>query len=200
MEDVREALPKHKTKKYNRRALAMIDRVILHHVGVKGRVTAEVIARFHIQVKYEDGKPVPDSDWPGIGYHFYIREEGTIYWTQDLEVVAYHAGPKANLTGVGVCLEGDFREGRVPTVKQIAGLRETIAFVKEKVGAWPRLEPHYNYVQTECPGVAYETAKDLLYGQRRYRLVGGWLSQKEAQELDDMLREFVAGLRIEETA
>ena len=45
------------------------NRIILHHSGVSVLQSVEVIHNYHKNT----------NKWAGIGYHFYVRKDGSIY-------------------------------------------------------------------------------------------------------------------------
>ncbi len=75
-------------------------------------VTVKAIAEYHIKPR-----PRAPTGWPGIGYGAVLVRDGTLYLTQPFVLMSYHvAGRNEDSFGVGV--EGDFRDGRKPTLAQ----------------------------------------------------------------------------------
>ena len=103
LEDVRHRLAKHPEKQYKRRPLTSIKQIAIHHSGTR-EGDAFSFARYHVH----------ENDWPGIGYHYVILKDGTIQWTNDLEVISYHV-QNHNPSAVGICLVGDFRKEIINT-------------------------------------------------------------------------------------
>ena len=79
MEELVDKLPKSKTDTYPSRPLSQITHIAIHHSAAPANVTPERIADYHVNN--------PSHLWPGIGYHYYIGPDGTIYHTQDLKLV-----------------------------------------------------------------------------------------------------------------
>lgn len=94
--DIIAELPAHPTRKYRRRALRDIRRIVLHH-SATDTGTPEAFARYHVQ----------SQGWPGIAYHYVIMRDGTAYKTQEASVMSYHAAG-ANKDGLGICMVGNF--------------------------------------------------------------------------------------------
>lgn len=89
--------------------------IIIHHVGVPdGDTSAEAIHSAHLS-----------NGWAGIGYHYVIRQDGTIERGRPLVTVGAHAYMN-NIYTVGVCLSGNF-EDEYPTDAQIDSLVELLA-------------------------------------------------------------------------
>lgn len=156
-------LPTHETKEYEERFLTEIGQIVWHHVGDRtgADVSPENTARFHVNKR----------DWPGIGYHFYIRKNGQIYQTQDLGTVSYHCNGQegrrglCNLLSVGVCLEGSFMAGRVPTAEQLSSARELNAYLLKLLGLSKSAILQHKQVpghKTACPGATVDEWWDKI--------------------------------------
>lgn len=146
--DVRASLPVSRRRKYATRQLASIMRLVVHHSGTDGG-TPESFAAYHT---YALG-------WPGIGYHYVVAQDGTVYKTNALSTVSYHARG-ANLNGVGICLVGDFNR-KVPTQAQLHNLRGLLRVLKLHLPkAELMLHREVPGAQTTCPGRNF--TRDLL--------------------------------------
>ncbi len=137
---------------YDTRPLAAIERIVVHHTaGAHRDHTAESICQYHVQTQ----------GWPGIGYHLVIHWDGRVEHTQSLLVVSYHVG-RLNGSSVGICLTGDFMDGREPTIEQYASLDAAIESVREVVGSDLPVEGHRDVSHltghgwTECPGTWWD--------------------------------------------
>lgn len=134
-------LLRHATKRYTTRKRDEIQYLVFHHSAVPATVPLERIARYHVE----------ERDWPGIGYHFYIDAEGTIYQTNPLETISYHAGP-ANPVGVGICVAGSFMT-EIPTDAQIAAAAHLSAWLLQELNLdRTAIRGHKEFVNTQCPG------------------------------------------------
>lgn len=144
--DVVDSLPKHPTKKYSTRSVSGITTITVHHAVSPCDRTPEAIASYHVS----------SNDWPGIGYHFYIVCDGTIYQTNRLETMSYHCG-YANGYSVGLCIGGNFQEVN-PTDAQLDAARWLVSHLAgERLPGLREVRGHRDmpYAQTACPGNTY---------------------------------------------
>jgi len=134
--DVTTSLEHHPTKRYDERPLSDICYAVIHHSASAPTATPAGIARFHVLTR----------DYPGIGYHYGVARDGTVFQVNRLETVSYHAGKaEANRHGVGVCLIGDFSQSGPPVEQTNAaiGLCQWLGL---------RVCAHKEIVPTGCPG------------------------------------------------
>ena len=89
IQDVIDTLPKHKTEEYETRPLEDIRYLVIHHSAVPAIVGAKSIAAYHVR----------RHEWPGIGYHFVVAENGTVYQTNALETKILPCGQGQSLWG-----------------------------------------------------------------------------------------------------
>lgn len=116
--------------------------IILHHRGGDGDVQS--IHQQHLK-----------NGWAGIGYHFYIRKDGSIYQGRPIEYVGSHC-PNNNSSSIGICLEGHF--GKVlPTGKQIDSMNELIKDLRTKYKQIKRVLNHKDLYATACPVIDLKT-------------------------------------------
>ncbi len=116
--DVRSQLPAHVANRYPVRDTGQIGRVVVHHTVTRGDILPERIA----QVQVAQGKA-------GITYHFMITGDGTIYWTQALEVVVEQMlTPAANAPSLAVALAGNFTD-QPPPAAQLSSAAALIAWL-----------------------------------------------------------------------
>lgn len=110
--------------------------VILHHSAASG--TAEALHGFH-----------RSRGWAGIGYHFYVRADGSVHRGRPVNAVGAHT-VGYNAVSAGVCFEGDLEKTQMPQAQLAAGL-ELLAELKK---LWPRakLGLHRELDATACPG------------------------------------------------
>ena len=122
-----------------KRSLEKIKRIILHHSGVTVLQTVETIHNYH---KNTNG-------WAGIGYHFYVRKDGSIYKGRDVEFVGAHASG-SNSDSIGICFEGNFNEETMNDAQKQAG-KELVAYLKNKYNI-NTVQAHRDVCATSCPG------------------------------------------------
>ena len=110
--------------------------IILHHRAGNG--TVESIHAQHLS-----------QGWTGIGYHFYVRKDGSVYRGRPIETVGAHCQGK-NGYSIGVCFEGNF-ETEAMTTAQIKAGQELVSFLKS---LYPTAEVklHRDFDSTACPG------------------------------------------------
>ena len=120
------------------------DAIVLHHVGVPdGDVSSSRIHQAHI-----------GNGWQGIGYHYVIRQDGTIERGRPLATIGAHAY-RGNYHTVGINLSGNFDE-EIPTGEQIDSLIHLLTFLCRHYHLTPNeytIVGHrdVNY-DTACPG------------------------------------------------
>lgn len=146
-----DQLPKG-SKPYPKRNLSQIVRFVVHHSATtKG--TPEEYAKYHIE----------NHGWPGIGYHFVIQKDGTIYQTNALETISYNV-ESYNTGTVGICLTGNF-ESELLQAPQKEALVWLLKELASQLGPKPVL-PHSAFKATKCPGdhIDTEEISQLVYG------------------------------------
>ena len=96
--DLSNFLLKHPTKRYAFRDPSEIDKIVIHQTDTEdqGKFTAYNIANYHVNT----------NDWAGIGYHYLITDDGSIYKTNDENLVSYHASGWNNRS-IGIAITGD---------------------------------------------------------------------------------------------
>jgi hypothetical protein len=139
--DLVASLARHPGRAYAQRPLADIRYLVLHHTGASRDVTARAIAAEHVNV----------NGWPGIGYHYVIDAEGTLFRTQDLTAVSYHAR-QFNPVAVGIALVGDL-SATLPGSAQLERTGDLLASLVADLGLPPTaIRGHREMVPTACPG------------------------------------------------
>lgn len=112
-------------------------RLIIHHTSDTGK-TPERMNEVHIE-----------NGWAGIGYHFYIRSDGTIYRGRPEEAIGAHA-KKNNNNSLGIALEGNF-EKTSPTEAQMESLVKLSVDMIIKYNL-SEVVGHRDVYDTLCPG------------------------------------------------
>ena len=113
-------LPTHPSKFYARRNLSEITTIVVHQTDTNdtGKFGVYDIARYHVN----------SNGWAGIGYHYYIIDEGTIFKTQELNTISYHASGW-NTESIGVVISGKHRYDSSKTNEEIIGKKKYKALV-----------------------------------------------------------------------
>lgn len=126
--------------RYDRRELGAITRIVVHHSTGAPTVSWEGIAAYHVR-----------RGWPGIGYHFGVRSDGTVQYLGDVRDVRYHAG-NANGASIGVCFAGDYRTVQ-PSPASLAAFGKLRGVLEQVLGRSLGLAGHRDVMAgTVCPG------------------------------------------------
>ncbi|MGG7078901.1 peptidoglycan recognition protein family protein [Clostridium sardiniense] len=112
-------------------------RLVVHHAATK-EASPEAIHKWHI-----------DQGFGGIGYHYYIKKDGTIYKGRDEKMQGAHA-INENSKSIGVCLEGNY-EKETPPKNQIDSLVKLGSSLIIKYNM-EDIVGHRDCNQTLCPG------------------------------------------------
>lgn len=111
--------------------------LVYHHAAIKN-ISPEDINNLH-----------KNKGWRGIGYHYYIRKDGTIYKGREDQAEGSHV-KGYNKKSIGVCLEGDFEEEYL-TEEQREALKKLSVYICIKHNIKDIL-PHKELGNTLCPG------------------------------------------------
>ena len=116
------------------------DYIVLHHAEASN-ATVEDIHRWHLE-----------NGWAGIGYHYYVRKDGSIYRGRPRDTIGAHVQGH-NYDSIGVCAEGDYMKEIMPEAQKQA----IIALVRELREIYPqaKIVGHRDLMATSCPGVNY---------------------------------------------
>ena len=128
--------------------------IVLHHAAAH-TCTAQQIDNWH-----------KGNGWSGIGYHFFIRKDGSIYRGRPEWAVGAHASGR-NSDTIGVCVEGNYEEERTMPQTQKNSVKEILRYLK---GKYPKaeLKGHRDVGATGCPGKYYplQEMKDYWNGKK----------------------------------
>lgn len=159
-----DQLPKHPTLRYERRALSQITHIAIHHTAAPPRVGPTRIAELHIAADPSRGKEA----WPGIGYHFFVHEDGTIEQTNYLETASYHVFRHYGYA-VGVVFAGSFMNGKIPSSAQLRAGAHLVSWLMQELRVpLARVWGHREFPDnmTVCPGGEWTQGnrwRDLLF-------------------------------------
>ena len=115
------------------------QRIILHHAAMNG--TVQDIHRVH-----------KNNGWAGIGYHFYVRKDGSIYTGRPEWAIGAHASA-SNYNSIGICAEGNFEVEEIGDAQKNA-LRDLVTYLKDKYDI-STVQRHKDVGKTACPGKNY---------------------------------------------
>nr|UVX90172.1 MAG: N-acetylmuramoyl-L-alanine amidase [Bacteriophage sp.] len=119
------------------------SRIILHHAAAS-KCSAQQIHSWHLA-----------NGWVGIGYHFLVRKDGSVYRGRPEDTVGAHAGNN-NYDSIGICFEGNFDREQMNEVQRTAGA-ELVAYLKDKYGI-TTVQKHSDVNATGCPGTHFPFA------------------------------------------
>lgn len=143
------------------------DYIILHHSA--GHGTPQSIHAEHLR-----------SGYVGIGYHFYIRKDGSVYRGRPINVTGAHC-LGYNSKSIGVCFEGNF-ENEEMTEKQKESGKELLEYLK-KIYPKAYVKRHKDLNATLCPG------KNFCFEE----IAEGKILKKELTSANDIIWELKNG-------
>ena len=114
-------------------------RAIFHNSGTTVRQSIETLHNYHKNTRA----------YAGIGYHLYVRRDGTIYRGRPENMQGAHAYG-ANSDSIGICFEGNFNEEEM-TLEQIEAGKEIVQYLRSKYRNIEFTE-HKKVCNTSCPG------------------------------------------------
>ncbi len=165
--NVVDQLEKHTTlAPYPARTQA-ISLIAIHHTDTPKTHTPQQIAHYHVHGERRDASGrLIKAQWPGIGYHFLVAADGSIFQCQREETKSNHVGGDENNTSVAVSFIGRFMktdlkgkpalvEDQLPTPAQLRGAAHLIAWLMQKYDIpLDRVMGHRDIPErtTACPG------------------------------------------------
>lgn len=144
------------------------DYVIIHHAAGHGSIEQE--HEYHVN----------HNCWNGIGYHYYIRTDGTIYQGRQIYEQGIHCVGK-NSNSVAICFEGNFQTESLSTGQLNSG---------EWLAAWlleyfnlpiSALREHRDFNATACPGANFPSM-EFKKGVEKIMLESKKLDQKANED------------------
>lgn len=123
------------------------EEIVLHHAAGNGDVQS--IHKMHKNV----------NGWAGIGYHFYVRKDGSIYKGRPLDTVGAHAYG-SNSNSIGICFEGNFETEEMSIAQKASGA-ELVSWVMDRYPSIVRVTRHSAHNATACPG-KYFPFEDII--------------------------------------
>ena len=124
------------------------DEIILHHAEAS-HATVWDINQWHL-----------GNGWTGIGYHYYIRKDGSVYRGRPEWAMGAHAVGH-NDRSIGICCEGAYMTETMPQA-QLDALRALLRDVTDRYGNLP-LRRHRDVNSTNCPGDRFPWAEVQRY-------------------------------------
>lgn len=139
--------------------------LVIHH-SASHDVSAETIHQWHL-----------NKGWSGIGYHYVVRQNGTIEKGRDEQYQGAHAVP-VNSQSIGICCTGDFTKEKMSEAQKNA----LIKLLKELKSRYPlaAVTRHKDVDKTACPGNI-----PFIEIQQAVLQVNAWNQDAEIQQLID---------------
>lgn len=125
--------------------------------------------------------------WPGIGYHYLVCKDGSIYRGRPEDTIGAHASGH-NSYSIGICFEGNFEIEEMPEAQKAAG-KELIAYLKGKYKI-DKVLRHKDVNATACPGkhfpfeeIASAKGDDEMVQYRAHLQTYDWQDTKQEGEI-----------------
>lgn len=155
------------------------DYIVLHHAEAV-KCTAQDVHSWHRA-----------NGWTGIGYHFFVRKDGTIYRGRPLDVVGAHV-QGMNSCSIGICAEGDYhaKEKTMPQAQK-KSIIELCQYLKKNYYPNAKIVGHREIGDSNCPGRYYplDEIKNMKYTEEltmeQYNELKN-LIEKQAAEINDL--------------
>lgn len=159
--DLRDSIPGDSYNWSWVRPLSQVNYLAIHHTAGPDTQTPDEIASYHIN----------NNGWGGIGYHFLIVKDGTVYYVGDISTARANVA-NLNEQVLGICLIGNFTGGRVPTPSQIDSAQKLCEFFifnypdLNNVTSWDSVKGHKELPgqSTTCPGDNWPVWKAEIIG------------------------------------
>lgn len=119
------------------------NKLVLHHAEAS-KCTVQDIHSWHLS-----------NGWSGIGYHYFIRKDGSVYRGRPDGAIGAHC-QGSNTNTLGICFEGNYMKETMPTAQYNAGI-DLIKYLRGKYGNLP-IYGHKELLATECPGSKFPLA------------------------------------------
>lgn len=159
--DIRETIPGDSFNWSWVRSLSQVNYLAIHHTAGPDTQTPDQIANFHIQ----------SNGWGGIGYHFLIGKDGTVFYVGDISTARANVA-NINEQVLGICLIGNFTSGRVPSNAQLDSAHNLCEFFigsypnLSNVDSWDDVKGHKELPgqSTVCPGDEWPSWRSKIVG------------------------------------
>lgn len=133
------------------RPISQVRWIVIHHTVTTPSATADDIALLH-----------KARGWGGIGYHFVVTKDGTVWYVGDIGTARAHV-KNMNEKVLGVSLVGDFTK-HLPSDEQIVSTHKLCKFMLDASSIppsnWEDVKGHKELKATACPGTSWDKSKD----------------------------------------
>lgn len=127
------------------------DCIVLHHAEAS-KCTVEQIDSWH-----------KSNGWSGIGYHFFVRKDGSVYRGRPLDSMGAHVQGMNNCS-VGICAEGAYSREYMPDIQKRA-IAELIDYLKTNYYPNSTVVGHREVGSSDCPGKNYPLEELKRYSE-----------------------------------
>ena len=132
---------------------AHTDYIALHHAEASS-CTAAQVDEWH-----------KNNGWSGIGYHFFVRKDGSIYRGRPLTAMGAHVSGM-NDRSIGICAEGKYSTETMPDTQKRAICR-LLVHLKDNYYPNAKIVGHKEIGDSDCPGRNYPL-EDIKQNYRAY--------------------------------
>lgn len=140
--DVRGKVISHKSKRFAKRQLSQITAIAIHH-SATATGNSDAFARYHVNT----------LDWPGVGYHYVILQDGTIEYCGDINTVRANVGGN-NSYIIGICLVGNYGPNTMPPQRQLDSAYKLVEYLQLNITSIKEVKGHREFpaASSACPG------------------------------------------------
>ena len=124
--------------------------IVLHHTATS-TANPQLVNAAHLA-----------NGWSGIGYHFLIRKDGTIYRGRPENAIGAHV-LNYNAQSLGICLEGNFENENI-TAAQEKAVTSLCGMLMDKYSI-NKICKHSDLYNTACPGKKFPF--DKIYSESK---------------------------------
>lgn len=130
------------------RAWSQLKYLVIHHSVTSHDATPDDIALLH-----------KARGWGGIGYHFVITKDGTVYYVGDISTGRANVADR-NHEVIGIVMVGDFTK-HLPSDEQIRSAHDLVKYFLTETPSlptlknWSQLVGHKDLGATACPGSSW---------------------------------------------
>lgn len=152
---------------YRARSWETIKYLVIHHSVTNPTNNPKSDVDYIAQIHKNNG-------WGGVGYHFVITADGTVFYVGDISTQRANVANKNHLV-VGICLVGDFTKTN-PTDEQILSAHDLCKYLLNDVPAlsslkgWESVVGHKELQATACPGTSWKGPSDSMYERIKNRI------------------------------
>ena len=169
--------------------------------GLSTRPSTKYIALHHAAVVFCTPQDIDrwhkNQGWIGIGYHFFVCKDGTIYRGRPLWALGAHVGG-SNSNSIGICAEGDYSKEKTMPAEQKLAIAELLNYLKSYRYPDAKIVGHGEIGASECPGRYYPL--DEMKNYKRILNESEDLTMSQYEELKKEIADLkAANKKIKET-